>query len=318
MARIRRGSPIGALLLAVSACASPVVDPSPAGPAAHAEGLVPIADDRSIWVRCAGTGSPTVVLIAGKGNGAADWLDILAPDDPVRDAPGDDLPLGMGSIVPSDDAVFPSVARFTRVCAYDRPDIRVGAEVTTPRAQPHTVDADVDDLHAMLDALGESGPYVLVAHSYGGLIADLFARTHPHDVSGLVMLDAATAQIAHDVRAEQLVAWDASNALTSEQVHEGVRLLDAFDRIAAAGPLPDVPAAVLSADKPWRTDLLPPEVAAVDTVTFEDWARAQVRLALELGVEQVAETGSGHDIGLYQPALVVRTIRAVVDEVRAG
>ena len=125
------------------------------------------------------------MLIAGKGNGAEDWLQVLDPADPAHEAPGDDLPFG-GELGRSDAAVLPSVARFTRVCAYDRPDIRVGDDVTTPRPQPHAVDDDVSDLHALLGALGEPGPVVLVAHSYGGLIATLYARAHPDVVGGLV------------------------------------------------------------------------------------------------------------------------------------
>ena len=53
-----------------------------------------------------GEGSPTVVLIAGKGNGAEDWLQVLDPADPAHDTPGDDLPWG-GKLERSDDAVLP-------------------------------------------------------------------------------------------------------------------------------------------------------------------------------------------------------------------
>jgi pimeloyl-ACP methyl ester carboxylesterase len=33
-------------------------------------------------------------------------------------------------------------------------------------------------------------PYVLAAHSYGGLIARLYASSHPDEVSGMVLIDA--------------------------------------------------------------------------------------------------------------------------------
>ena len=98
-------------------------------------GLVDVGDGRQIYAECRGQGSPTVVLISGKGNGAQDWFDVLDPDDPAHDAPGDDLAFG-GDLHPSDDAVLPSVAQFTRVCTYDRPDIRVGDEVTTRDPNP--------------------------------------------------------------------------------------------------------------------------------------------------------------------------------------
>jgi pimeloyl-ACP methyl ester carboxylesterase len=211
--------------------------------------------------------------------------------------------------------VLPSVARFTRVCTYDRPDIRLGDDVTTPRPQPHTVDDDVSDLHALLKALGEPGPVVLVAHSYGGLIATLYARTYPDEVGGLVMVDTATQLMEDVVTAAKLANWDATNAMTSPEVREGVQLIDAFARINAAPPLPDVPAVVLSADKPWRFDLLPPEAITDEMVSFDDWLTSLDRLAAGLGAEHITKTGSGHDIYLYTPALVVDAIRDVVDDV---
>ena len=106
-------------------------------------GLVDIGDGRQIYAECRGQGSPTVVLISGKGNGAEDWSCILDPDDPAHEAPGDDVASG-GDLHPSDAAVLPSVARSTRVCTYDRPDIRVEARGDHPRPQPHPVDLDVE------------------------------------------------------------------------------------------------------------------------------------------------------------------------------
>jgi pimeloyl-ACP methyl ester carboxylesterase len=279
---------------------------------------VDIGDGRRMFVECQGDGSPTVVLISGKGNGAADWFDVLDPDDPAHESPGDDLGAGMGDIHPSEDAVFPSVARFTRVCAYDRPDVRWdGADQSTPRAQPHTVDLDVADLHALLAAAGEQGPYVLVPHSYGGLIAPLYARTYPEDVAGLVMVDGATELTEDVVSPATLQRWNDANSMTSDQLREGVELIDAIARIDAAPPMPELPAIVLTADKPWRTDLIPPEAVHPDDFTFDDWLAASDRLASALGAEHITETNSGHNIYQYEPALVTDAIRKVVDDVRA-
>lgn len=281
------------------------------------DGLVDVGNGRRIYAKCQGQGSPTVVLIAGKGNGAQDWQDVLAPGDPAHDAPGDDVPWGIGTLEPSEDAVFGSVARFTRVCTYDRPDIRVeGTDITTPRPQPHTVDLDVGDLHALLTALHEPAPYVIVAHSYGGLIATLFVRTYPATVGGLVMVDTVTPLMEDVTSAERLVNWDSTNATTSPQVREGVKLIDAFEKINAAPPLPELPAVVLSADKPWRTDLLPAAATTQETVTFAEWLASQELLAKDLGAEHLTNTDSGHDIYLYHPALVTDEIRDVVDDVR--
>lgn len=284
---------------------------------AQVAGLVDVGGGRSIYAKCAGQGTPTVVLIAGKGNGAQDWQDVLAPGDPAHDAPGDDVSAGMGTIEPGDDAVFPATARFTRVCTYDRPDVRVdGPDVTTPRGQPHTIDLDVDDLHALLIALGEPPPYVLVAHSYGGMIAELFARTNPQEVGGLVMLDAGTPLLADVTDGRRLINFDVANAATSPLVREGVKFVDAVEKVEAAPLLAAMPAVVLSADKPSRTDLLPAKVAAIPMITFAQWLAAQDLLARQLDAEHISVTGSGHNIYLYNPALVTDRIARVVDDVR--
>jgi pimeloyl-ACP methyl ester carboxylesterase len=190
------------------------------------------------------------------------------------------------------------------------------ADSTTSRKQPHKVDADVRDLHALLKALDEPRPYVLVSHSYGGLIANLYARTYPKSIGGLVMVDTVSPTMRDVVSRAALAEWNATNARTSPQVREGVQLIDAFRRIDAAGPLPKVPAVVLSADKPWRIDLLPPEAREGDHVTFENWLASLDSLSTQLHAEHITTTNSGHDIYVYSPQLVVDAINEVVDAVR--
>ncbi len=111
-------------------------------------GLVDIGSGRKMYLECSGTGSPTVVLISGKGNGAADWSEVLDPADPEHRADYDAMAWGKGNLHKSDSAVFPMVSRFTRVCAYDRPGTRLnGPDQSTPVAQPHPADQAADDLH---------------------------------------------------------------------------------------------------------------------------------------------------------------------------
>jgi len=79
--------------------------------------------------------------------------------------------------------------------------------------------------------------------------------------------------------------------------------------------MPTVPAFVLSADKPYRTDLIPPAKAA-ELPTFDNWLDAQALLAAALHAEHITETASGHNVYLYSPAIVVDAIRHLVDAAR--
>lgn len=282
-------------------------------------GAVDIGGGRQMYLQCSGGGSPTVVLVSGKGNGAEDWLELLDPGDAARDADYDALAWGMGELHRSDSAVYPSVARFTRVCAYDRPDVRrEGRDLSTPVAQPHPADQAADDLHRLLTAAGEAGPYVLVPHSYGGVVATLFARTWPDEVVGLVMVDTVTPLMREVASPEAVAMWDDFNRRSVPEAPEAVLLLDAFAKIDALPPLRPLPAVVLRADKPWQPPSIPKEELAAGGVTFVEWQASEERLAASLDAKLITETRSGHNIYAYSPALVIEAIREVVDAVRSG
>jgi len=81
--------------------------------------------------------------------------------------------------------VQPLVARSTRVCSYDR----AGLAWSEPASSRRTMSALVSELRHLLDSAHVAPPYVLVGHSFGGLVIRAFARAHPKDVAGLVFVD---------------------------------------------------------------------------------------------------------------------------------
>lgn len=293
-----------------------------AADAASAEdfsGLVDIGGGREMYLECSGSGSPTVVLISGKGNGAADWSGVLDPADPAHDAGYDAVAWGKGDLHKSHAAVFPMVSRFTRVCAYDRPGVRLdGPDRSTPVAQPHPADQAADDLRRVLITAGEPGPYVLVPHSYGGVVATLFARTWPDEVDGLVMVDTVTPLMRQVASPEDVATWDEFNRTSVPEAPEAVMLLDAFAKIDATSPLRELPAVVLGADKPWLPPSTAKESERAGGVTFAEWQASVKLLAASLNARFVTETNSGHNIYAYSPQLVIDAIREVVDAVRNG
>lgn len=84
------------------------------------------------------------------------------------------------------DLVQPQVAQVTRTCSYDR----AGYGWSDPGPQPRTAQQIVDELHSLLQRSGEAGPYLLVGHSFGGMVARVYAATYPQQVSGVILADA--------------------------------------------------------------------------------------------------------------------------------
>jgi pimeloyl-ACP methyl ester carboxylesterase len=277
-------------------------------------GLVDIGGSRKMYLKCRGKGSPTVVLVGGLRASAEDWstADKSAP------------------------AVFPEVSKFTRVCACDRPGTPVDDKPSRSDAvpQPTTAKDAVADLHALLSAIGETGPYVLVGHSYGGLVVRLYASTYPKDVAGLVLVDALSEGLRDAETPKQwaiqrkLIEGDVRESLTLYPALERIDVDRSFDQIRAAPPLRPLPLVVLSADKPWGPQLpsmiaagkLPADVPQdFGYVTDAAQKQAQERLAsLTPNAKHITNTHSGHEIHKEQPQLVVDAIRKVVEAVQSG
>ncbi len=293
------------LLIVLAGCARGSADPG-----AGSSGLVDIGDGRQLYLECQGSGSPAVFIIPGKGSYAQAWNFVVPADDPIRSSPYDII--GQAQLEPSSNAVQPSVARTTQVCAYDRPNTRLdGSDQSTPVSQPHTVQQDVDDIVALINAAHLPGPLVFAAHSYGGLILDLLARTHPDLVAGIVMVDGVSEFLPGAGTDVQNAAWERDGALPAESGGEGVLTLEAMAAVKDAPPLPRVPAIVLSADK-----FPAPEALTPENYTLAQIHEANDMLAAALGTTNIIASGSGHNMMLYQPKLVADNIIEIVDQVR--
>jgi pimeloyl-ACP methyl ester carboxylesterase len=267
-----------------------------------------------MFVECLGAGSPTVVLVSGLDAAADLWH---RPEQ-------------------IDPTVFTGVATFTRVCAYDRPGTPQGSgrqSRSDPVAQPTTPKGAVDDLHALLRAARVPGPYVLVGHSYAGLVTRLFASTYPDEVSGMVLVDVLSDGLRDAMTPEEWTVWKKANARLPQDIAEypALERIDydvALDQVKAARPIRPMPLVVLSADVLYETAvpaLIDKGEIPADTprnlghVIDRANKVAQNALArLVPGARHITDTHSGHNMMIDQPQLVIDAIRRVVAAVRRG
>lgn len=272
-------------------------------------GLVDIGIDkgRKMYMQCTGQGSPTVLLISGGATAADLW------DSPLSKPP----------------TVYSTIAKTNRVCAYDRPGAtRVRAEGGNSRSdpvpQPVTAALAVRDLHALLQAAGETEPFVVVAHSYGGLIARLYASTYPTQVLGMVLLDIFSPEYREALLPAQWSIWITWNTTPPEILLEypDIERVDfdkALDEVVAKRVIPPMPLSVLTSDAPYPPPTQPGIPPGFNIVAREAQDMSQRRVAqLVPGAKHITKTDSGHNIMIENPVLVSDSILEVVTAVRDG
>jgi len=255
--------------------------------ASAAEGAFAGAVDiggRALFLNCAGEGTPTVVIDHGQ------W--------------------GSGAYM---EQLQYALSRDTRVCVYDRVGMGRSDPPATPLTTPQTAADVVSDLHALLDAADVPGPYVLVGHSAGGAFVQLYARTHPEEVIGVVAMnpvppthpwmDEATPLMTEQERAEEL-AYNAGGQDT-----EDFDWNTSFAQLDAADPPPSMPflmliSTIAQCESP--DDICGRTYGVYETVMAE--------LAAEWPQGRFIQLEAEHEI--YERPEAVRAIRQLIDAVR--
>lgn len=228
-----------------------------------------------------------------------------------------------------------AIAPFARVCTYDR----AGLGWSDPAPQSWTQAGMAADLHALLAAAGEPRPYVIVAHSLGGLLARTYVRTYPEDVAGLILLDASSdedfaelaaardaimskldAAISSSRPGEPVIGMPAGTspevvmAFTPE-ILRGVKVeFEALDRLPAEmkrpggfGDLGNLPLIVVRRGKteqpPSKDDLRHQRIQ-------ENLAKLSKKGSL------IVAQNSGHTIPLDEPGVVADAVRGMLDTLK--
>ena len=170
----------------------------------------------------AGSGSPVVVFVSGMGEDLSTW-----------------------------HGVQPQVAQFSSTLSYDR----AGLGKSDPSSAGKSVEHMTTELHMLLAAAKVPPPYVLVGHSLGGAIVQLFAFTYPDEIAGLVLVDPEDGRLLDRLQARMPAdQWDTRQKMLDQmlsQANPAQKAEIAESRasgkaIAKALPLPAVPTVLLT------------------------------------------------------------------------
>ena len=252
-----------------------LTDPSPG------RGRLVDIGDRSIYLDCRGSGSPTVVLEAGSGSDSGTWR-----------------------------TVHDELATTTRTCAYDR----AGRGRSDPRER-HTLADAAADLRAVLAAAGEHGPYIVVGHSLGGAFGRVFAGADRGEMAGLVLVDAFNPDLESTwihpllgtLREEYESRLDGLRAHVSQV--DGLDWPESEAQLRAA-PLAGLPIEVLVAAR------YEPRLDAPSNAAIADAWRAAFESLSPGHVTHTIATGAGHNIHIDRPDLVIGATRRLIGSAR--
>jgi pimeloyl-ACP methyl ester carboxylesterase len=207
-------------------------------------------------------------------------------------------------------ALYPGIESLGRVFAWNRPGVQ-GSDAPK-HAQTGTV--VVAALRELLRYAGLDPPYVVVGHSLGGLYANLFARLHPQDAAGALLLEAAHPSDhevlrQHEAGFAQAIAKVVSlpQRLLRANLHAEIEWVgETVREIEAAGPFPDVPLVVVTGGKAPPAWMMSPAAVGARRAHQQDLARMSPQ------GEQVIAQGSGHFPQLTEPQLVLDVLAQLV------
>jgi pimeloyl-ACP methyl ester carboxylesterase len=270
-------------------------------------------------IYCTGQGSPTVILDAGLGDSFLSW-----------------------------QKVQPEIAKFTRVCSYDR----AGLGYSDSSPHPRTSRVFVDELHRLLEHAAIVGPVILVGHSMGGFDIRLYASLYRHEVggevAGMVLVDSSHPDQQHRLppaindldstwlreqeffeftmpfgvprllgfcgNDDAIRAVDCNFHSARESVAELKAISESAAQTAATGSLGDMPLIVLSHDPDTPQPDLPEDLVKP---TNDVWQQMQQELThLSTTGKQVIAKNSGHYIQLDRPDIAIEAVRNIVDQAR--
>jgi pimeloyl-ACP methyl ester carboxylesterase len=192
-----------------------------------------------LHIKRQGSGQPVVVLEAGIAATSISW-------SPVQTR----------------------LAQFSTVCSYDRAGLG-WSERRRDRSCPR-LEQMIGELEALLRKCELAAPFVLVGHSFGGLLVSAFAHSYPEQVAGLVLVDPVS-----------LTYWGSGSQANTDQILAGARLSRRGAFLARIG-LVRAALSVLNSGGRWFPKHVGQAVARQGSSLMQNLARQVAKLPREL------------------------------------
>ena len=164
----------------------------------------------------------------------------------------------------------------------------------------------MQDLHALLAAAEVEGPYLLIGFSFGGLLAAMYAGTHPDNVMGVLMLDAS---LPTDDEVDALIPADMRAEVKADQEANPERV-DFYRTLDQAKPLvdsiPDVPMTYIAAEpvelpSEWPVERMRKVIRAKQSAFVDRFPQGRL-----------VPVKSSHNVDLDQPELVIAEVNRIL------
>jgi len=240
--------------------------------------------NHSLHVVTMGHGENTVIIEAGYMGELADWRTFAA-----------------------------SIATFSKVVIYSR----AGYGKSNPSVTPNTLNDSVEDLRVLIKMIKLKGPFIMVGHSYGGLIVRTFAEIYPAQVKGLVFVEPASENYFKTLREIDPIRTEASRKrmfgrLSGNKLEEyKLMMANYYDtplNIIEVASFPDVPVVVLTAAKKRNSKSL-----ANTPEARKSWREEHSKLFSEFPQgSHIVTINSGHFIQVDEPELIVDAVKNVI------
>jgi len=250
---------------------------------------------RSLALTRSGKGPVTVILETGLGAESCEWA-----------------------------AVRQGVSSVARVFSYDRANR--GSSDPAPRPRPAS--AMVDDLEVLIDRAGLPPPYILVGHSFGGLLMRIFADRHAHQVAGLLLVDSLNDRqfdvfgplfppptASDPPQLQETRAFWTGGWRDAASTPEGIDFPTSLAEGRAITALGDIPLVVISAGTFLNQPMMP---AAFRSLLQERWDELQGGfLGLSTRAEIIGAPLSGHFVQRDDPLPIIKAIKMLVADAGA-